>query len=86
MLRLDTFRRFAVILLFIAAPEGRFRGGRQGRRERWFGLEDKPDFDDFRHWWHREGKFAVDGKDFPDRESALDAYEQWCSEGRPRAK
>lgn len=62
------------------------RGGRKTRRDRWFGLEDKPDFADFRHWWHREGKDESGGFDLGDREDAERAYEEWAARGRPTVK
>jgi hypothetical protein len=32
------------------------RGGRSARRDRWFGLDERPDFGRFRRWWHRVAK------------------------------
>jgi hypothetical protein len=62
------------------------RGGRITRRDRWFGLEEKPDFGDFRRWWHREGKDEAGGTDITDRQEAERAYDDWVTRGRPIAK
>jgi hypothetical protein len=59
------------------------RGGRATRRDRWFGLEDKPDFTDFRRWWHREGKDEAGGNDIANRQEAERTYDDWISRGRP---
>jgi hypothetical protein len=61
-----------------------FRGGKQRDRERWYGLEDKPDFDQFRVWWHREGKDANGGNDLRSGSEAVEMYNQWVDLGRPR--
>lgn len=62
------------------------RGGRIGRRDRWFGLEDKVDFAHFRRWWHREGKDQAGGNDLADRNAAERAYVDWVARGRPKVK
>jgi len=63
-----------------------FRGGGVRVRDRWFGLEQKSDFSQFRRWWHREGKDALGGEDLRNRFEANDAYEAWIKEGKPRIK
>jgi hypothetical protein len=63
-----------------------FRGGRQEQRDRWFGLEEKPDFRNFRHWWHRRGKDEAGGSDIVDRSEAERAYDDWVKRGRPTVK
>lgn len=76
----------ASVLLELAsrAPPS-FRGGRLQKRDRWYGLESKDDFDEFRRWWHRKGKTTYgEGKDLPGREAAEDMYEQWVLLGRPK--
>jgi hypothetical protein len=60
-----------------------FRGGRIRRRDRWYGLERRPDFGHFKRWWHRQGKRRHDD-DIGDREKAIEAYEDWVRQGRPR--
>jgi hypothetical protein len=81
------FSRGNVILLFIASPSGpQMRGGRSGQRDRWFGLEEKDDFWDFRHWWHREGKDAAGGWDLKNRSEAEAAYQNWSLLGKPKVK
>jgi hypothetical protein len=63
-----------------------FRGGKIRRRDRWYGLEDEPDFDQFRDWWHREGKEAHGGNDLGSRSEATRRYNDWKEWGRPRGK
>lgn len=62
--------------------ENRFRGGRQSRRDRRFGIDDP----DFWQWWHRVGKDEAGGGDLLSREEAEAVYEQWIAQGRPGAK
>lgn len=62
------------------------RGGRQSRRDRWFGLEEKSDFADFKRWWHREGKDDAGGTDINGRREAEQVYADWVCRGRPVAK
>jgi hypothetical protein len=57
-----------------------------GRRDRWYGLEDRHDFSDFRRWWHRQGKEAARGGDFENRKQAEEAYAEWVDQGRPTVK
>lgn len=67
-------------LLRIAEETGKhLKGGKKSRRDRWFGLEDKPGFSDFRDWWHRHGKEEAGGADIQSREEALTEYEAWLS-------
>lgn len=67
-------------------PGGRFRGGAQTRRDRWYGLDHQPDFDAFRRWWHRIGKEEAGGQDLASREQALAEYEAWIKSGRNRVR
>ncbi|MDP4024703.1 hypothetical protein Q8W71_18915 [Methylobacterium sp. NEAU 140] len=67
-------------------PGGRFRGGGQARRDRWFGLEERPDFEAFRRWWHRVGKEEAGGRDLEGREQAFAEYEAWITSGRNRVR
>jgi hypothetical protein len=77
----------SLILLFFAAGFGtRFRGGKRPHRDRWYGLEGKQDFKEFRRWWHREGKEAEGGEDLADYHDAQRAYCDWVSLGRPKAE
>jgi hypothetical protein len=62
------------------------RGGRKALRDRWFGLEEKLDFADFRRWWHRQGKDEAGGNDIDTRREAEHIYDDWVSRGRPTAK
>jgi hypothetical protein len=55
------------------------KGGKKSRRDRWFGLEGRPDFPDFRDWWHRHGKEDAGGHDLQTREDAVAAFEDWLS-------
>lgn len=48
-----------------------FRGGKKKDRDQWFGLESKPDFEEFQRWWHRVGK---QGKDLTCKADADQAY------------
>jgi hypothetical protein len=70
----------------VSVGRDRFRGGRRALRDRWFGLEEKPDFADFRHWWHRQGKDEAGGNDINDRQAADHTYEDWVRHGRPTMK
>ena len=63
----------------------RLKGGRITSRDHWYGLQDRPDFPDFRQWWHRVGKFEYDRDHISDRASAGQAYGDWVSAGRPKA-
>ena len=38
------------------APGDNLRGGKIRRRDTFYGLEGRPGFEHFRHWWHRVGK------------------------------
>lgn len=64
----------------------RLRGGRIGRRDRWYGLDGHDDFANFRQWWHRRGKDEAGGKDLENREEAEAAYAEWVQQGRPAAR
>lgn len=64
-----------------------FKGGRQSQRDRWFGLKGEPGFEEFRRWWHREGKARLnDGRDIEDRNQAEEMWDRWQREGRPTVK
>jgi len=67
-------------------PRGRFGGGRQSRRDRWYGLEERADFADFRRWWHRVGKGRHGGTDIADAQEARERYDEWVGEGRSRVE
>ena len=62
------------------------RRRRRLRGDRWFGLEDKPDFADFKRWWHRQGKEEAGGDDIETRQEAERIYEDWVRQGRPIVK
>jgi hypothetical protein len=77
----------AMIWIVLATRRGGdFRGGGISRRDRWFGLEARSDFADFRDWWHREGKNEAGGEDLGTREEAEAAYDDWVQQGRPKVK
>jgi hypothetical protein len=83
------FKRPSLILILVlAARSGSrgLRGGSQRKRDRWFGLEDYADFEDFKRWWHREGKDAAGGFDLTSAAQARAAYKEWADLGKPRAK
>lgn len=82
------FKPSLLILIFLqaAGSSQRFRGGSQKKRDRWFGLEGRADFDKFRRWWHRVGKDDSGGLDFTSKEEADAAYDEWVSLGLPEAK
>lgn len=63
-----------------------FRGGKKARRDRFYGLEDRPHFADFRDWWHRKGKFQNGNRDIADRKEAEEFWDQWVAEGCPAVK
>jgi hypothetical protein len=65
-------------------PENRLRGGKIRQRDRFYGLEGRPGFEHFRHWWHRVGNH--DGTDIQDRTEAEERWNEWESEGRPVVK
>ncbi|MCJ2013182.1 hypothetical protein [Methylobacterium sp. J-076] len=67
-------------------PGGRFRGGGQSQRDRWFGLEAEDDFDAFRRWWHRVGKDEAGGRDLDSTEQARAEYGAWVTSGRNRVR
>ena len=70
-----------------ANRDGVFRGGQQGDRDRWFGLERREGFPDFKRWWHREGcRELNDRDDIPDRQQAEEFWKRWNDMGRPKAK
>jgi hypothetical protein len=81
-------RPILILILLLAAGRGskRFRGGSQKKRDCWFGLENKPDFDDFRPWWHREGKESWGGADIASKEEAEAAYNEWVQLERPKVE
>jgi len=61
----------------------RFRGGKKAKRDTWYGLERLEDFERFRDWWHREGKFTHDADYIKDGPKALEVYQEWDDLGRP---
>jgi hypothetical protein len=71
--------RQLVLVVFRAATgeEPPFRGGRQARRDRWYGLKRYSDFASFREWWHRVGKDEAGGADLGSRAEAEAAYQMW---------
>ncbi len=79
-------QQHAARVLLAAAPGGRLRGGKIGRRDRWYGLEARDDFPDFKRWWHRQGKDELGGKDLESRKDVDQAYEEWLRQGRPKVK
>lgn len=66
--------------------EPRLRGGKMLARDHWYGLETRPDFADFRRWWHRAGQFEYDGDYIANRASADEVYDGWAAQGRPKAR
>ena len=79
------FRFLLVTGQHISMRRERFRGGSQRRRDRWFGINKQPDFDDFERWWHRRGKRLYGGENIRDREQAKESYDDWIDAGRPKA-
>jgi len=63
-----------------------FRGGKVHARDRWFGLERRKDFENFRRWWHRRGKNEFGGEDLKNPNEAKAAYDAWAAAGRPKAR
>jgi hypothetical protein len=59
-----------------------FRGGRQARRDRDFGIDD----DAFWRWWHREGKKHYGGEDLGTKRDADQVYQDWVADGCPEVK
>jgi hypothetical protein len=83
------FRRPPLILILVLQAAGgsrQLRGGKKKKRDKWFGFENKPDFEDFRRWWHRVGKFEADGMDLNSRKAVEDVYNDWVVRGRPKVK
>lgn len=79
-------RQLVLVIIKIArGDEPPFRGGRQSKRDRWYGLDRYPDFEDFRDWWHRKGKDEAGGNDLGSRAEAEAAYETWV-DGRRSGK
>lgn len=70
----------STILAWFAARGNspKFRGGRITQRDKWYGLEKQPDFNNFKRWWEKYAKkfFKGGGKD-ASREQVLDAYEEF---------
>ena len=63
-----TFKKDMDLLLSRGKP---FQGGKQSKRDKKFGIND----DDFWKWWHKEkGPY---GDDIPNREEALEIYNDW---------
>gem|GEM_PF-1452128 len=60
---------------WIKGEKDHLKGGKQGQRDRDFGIKDK----DFNNWWHREGKKSY-GKDYDGR----GIYDEWIRLGRPK--
>lgn len=50
------------------------RGGKKKDRDSFYGLESKPDFNEFRDWWHRVGK---QGRDLLNKAEAEEAYREF---------
>ena len=71
------------VALAWSAQQGYFSGGKKKQRDSWFGLENKPDFQAFRRWWHRNGKHSHGGADIANASEALERYDEWVSLGRP---
>ena len=78
--------RRSIVVFFVVADGNGFRGGKLGRRDSWYGLEDKEDFPAFRHWWHRVGKDEAGGRDLKSGRDAERAYQDWVKQGRPKVK
>ena len=74
------------IIEILVAAQGRFKGGRTNKRDRWYGVERKKDFHIFKEWWHRKGKRDLLGRDFESRKEAEDAYETWESMEKPNLR
>jgi hypothetical protein len=53
--------------------EDHMKGGSIKDRDKWFGLESKPDFAQFKAWWHRIGKKQMGGQDLT-KDTAQEAY------------
>lgn len=80
-------RRYAADRGEVRKPRrDRLRGGKAGRRDRWYGLEERDDFADFKRWWHRQGKDEAGGKDLESREETEAAYAEWVDRDRPTAR
>ena len=63
------------------------RGGKQSRRDRWFGLKGRPGFPDFERWFHRKGKpLLTGGRDVETKEHAEACWDEWQRSGRPKVK
>lgn len=58
---------------------GKLKGGKQGARDRDFGVKDK----DFWQWWHRKGKKDNGGQDLTEDEAA-GMYKDWIDNGKPK--
>jgi len=74
------------IVAIILAARGKFKGGKINKRDRWYGLEGKKDFDIFKRYWHRRGKKEFGGRDFENRQEAEEAYKGWESIDRPNIR
>ena len=77
-----------LVLIFVAAAEerGRFRGGSQGLRDRWYGLAKEPDFSDFKRWYHRVEKPRAGNRDLESADEARAVYDEWVLLGRPKVR
>jgi hypothetical protein len=64
----------------------RLRGGRKRVRDRLYGLEDREGAEEFRRWWHREGKPSNGDRDLVDKDDAERWWDQWVAEGCPTVK
>jgi hypothetical protein len=60
--------------------EDHMKGGRIKDRDKWFGLESKPDFAQFKDWWHRIGKKQMGGQDLT-KDTAEEAYSTFQADG-----
>lgn len=63
-----------------------FRGGKKRQRDRWYGADQKPDFKDFKRWYHRTAKKNRSGRDIRSREEVEDLYDEWTDAERPMVK
>lgn len=67
-------------------PGDRLRGGKIGRRDNDYGLNGRPEFEDFWRWWHKAGKDNHGGIDIQGRREAHERFDEWVSDGRPTVK
>jgi hypothetical protein len=60
----------------------KFKGGKQNSRDSFFGLNKRPGFNDFKKWWHREGKDLGELT----KEEAEETWKYWVEIGKPSPK